>query len=76
VEDVEEVEDIEDCPYPPEEYEPSVESSFSGFMLWINCSTGIVRGGGEGGLTPVTSAPGVVMGILEFGGRNFSGKFN
>ena len=63
---------------PPEEYEPSVVSSFSGFILWINCSTGIV----SGGLTPVILAPGVVevvgavgfvMGMLEFGDRNFSG---
>jgi hypothetical protein len=53
-----------------------VVSSFSGFMLWINCSTGIVGGGGEGGLAPVTFAPGVVIGRLEFGDRNFSGKFN
>jgi hypothetical protein len=45
-------------------------------MLWINCSTGIVGGGGGGGLTPVTFAPAVVIGMLEFGGRNFSGKFN
>jgi hypothetical protein len=60
---------------PPEEYEPSVVSSFSGFMLWINCSTGI-DGGEGGGLAPVTFAPGFVIGILEFGGRNFSGKFN
>ena len=64
--------------YPPGEYEPSVVSSFSGFMLWINCSTGIV----SGGLTAAALAPGVagvvgvvgfVMGILEFDGRNFSG---
>ena len=65
---------MDDGAYPPEEYEPSVVSSFSGFMLWINCSTGI-DGGAGGGLAPVTFAPGVVIGILEFGGRNFSGKF-
>lgn len=62
--------------YPPEEYPPSIVSSFSGFMLWINCSTGIVDGGTTGGLSPVTLAPGVVIGMLEFGGRKCSGKFN
>ncbi len=65
-------------PYPPGEYDPSLVSSFSGFMLWINCSTGIV----SGVLTPVILARGVVgvvevagfvMGMLEFGGMNFSG---
>jgi hypothetical protein len=64
---------MEDGVYPLEEYEPSVESGFSGCILWINCSTGIADGAGGGGLAPVTSAPGVAMDILEFGGRNFSG---
>ena len=45
-------------------------------MLWINFSTGMVGGGGAGALAPVTFAPGVVIGMPEFGGRNFSGYFN
>ncbi len=64
--------------YPPEEYPLSLVNGFSGCMLLISSSTGIV----SGGLTPVALAPGVVggvglvglvMGMLEFGGRNFSG---
>ena len=59
--------------YPTEEYELSVSSGFSGRMLSTSFSTGMAGGGVGGGLNPVTSAPGVAIEILEFGGRNFSG---
>lgn len=73
------VEPVELGAYPPEEeYPPSIVNGFSGCMLCINCSTGIVAGG----LAADVLAPGVgwvagfvgfVMGMLEFGGRNCSG---
>jgi hypothetical protein len=54
----------------------SITSGCSGCRLSTNVSTGSVGRGGDGGLTPVTSGPGVVMGMLEFNGRNLSGYFN
>lgn len=45
----------------------------SGFRLWINFSMGIVGAGAGSGLAPVTSDPGLVMGIFEFEGRNEAG---
>src|ERR1019366_9353486 len=66
--------EVETAPLPPPEDIPlSITSGCSGFMLSISFSTGIVGGGGAGGLAPVTSAPGVVMGIPEFEGRKLSG---
>lgn len=47
-------------------------SGCSGCMLWISFSTGI-DGGLSGISAPVTSLPGVVIGMLEFVGRNLSG---
>ena len=64
-----------DWPYPPDEVVPMllITSGGSGRRLSINVSMGIVGFGGASGLAPVTSGPGFVMGILEFGGRNDAG---
>jgi hypothetical protein len=65
---------MEDDPPPlPPSYPPSIANGFSGFILSINFSIGIFCGEAGSGLAPVTSDPGVVMGILEFGGRNVLG---
>lgn len=64
----------EPAPYPLGAIPPvSIKRGFSGCILWINCSTGTAVGGA---LMSVVCAIGFDIGIFEFGGRNFCGKFN
>ncbi len=63
------------CELPPlEPLMPPVlsVSGVSGFMLSINCSTGMVAGAAD---SPGAAVSGVCIGVLEFGGRKGCGYF-
>ena len=62
-----------EAPNAPEDV-PSMTSAFSGFMLSMSFSTGMVAGGGVG-VVPAGFASGVFMGMPELDGRKAAGYF-
>jgi len=56
---------------------PEVDVTVIGFStrLFTRDSIGIGAFGAAAAIGPVTSLPGVLIGVVEFGGRNGTGKF-